>query len=188
MVLDDIAARSIEQIICLGDLVEGGEENEAVVALMRRHPIEVIRGNHDDIHDCPLSPDAARWLTDRPDTLIADELLFTHITPRRKQHAIRDRTEAWNVFDETEYRRCFIGHLHYPVLYGEASEDICEARAYPVDSGIVPLDPLDRYIICFGAIGYPRAGGRFIRYGIFDDQEETVEFIKLAGPVLPYGI
>ncbi len=57
-----------------------------------------------------------------------------------------------------------------------------------MDCGSYDLNPRDRYIICFGAIGYPRGGGKFIRYGIFDSDENRVEFIKLKGTLLPYGL
>lgn len=187
-VLDDIKSRAVDAIVCLGDLVEGGEDNDAVVSLIRSLPISVLRGNHDEIHDCRLSPKNAEWLAALPEYSRIDDVLFSHLSPRKKQLSISNNVEAWNVFDETDFRICFLGHLHYPALYGFANDAPCEARSYLVDTGVVGLKRDDRYIVSFGAIGYPRAGGRFLRYGIYDLTENSIEFIKLNGPLLPYGI
>lgn len=188
LVLRDIALRGIEKIICLGDIVEGGQQNSEVVALLQSRSIPIIRGNHDAIHDSHLSTAQDVWLAQLPESLCIGDLLFTHISPRRKMNVIASSVEAWNVFEEVSFRLCFIGHLHYPALYGQASEHACDARSYSVDAGIVTLDPADRYIISFGAIGYPRSGGRYARYGIYDAEAHAVEFVKLQGPLLPYGI
>ena len=187
LVLCDIAARGIKAIICLGDLTEGGEQNNEVVTLIRSLSIRTIRGNHDSIHDSRLNEEHEAWLKQLPESLHDGDLLFTHLSPRRKQLPVTSSVEAWNVFDETDFRLCFIGHLHYPALYGQACEHHCDARSYPVDIEVIALDPTDRYIISPGAIGYPRGGGLYLRYGIYDADAQTMEFIKLDGPLLPYG-
>ncbi len=201
LVLDDIASRQVDRIICLGDLVDGGEENDAVVQEIRNRISDfdpdspglnsrgfyAVCGNHDETHNCALSQPNKHWLKQLPETLIESDIIFTHISPRPKKKAIKNGIEAWNVFDETTWRLSFIGHLHFPALFGEVNEDLCEAHSYSVDEGIYQLDPTDRYIICFGAVGYPRGGGKFIRYGIFDGVANTVEFIKLSGPLLQFG-
>jgi len=91
----------------------------------------------------------------------------------------------------------FIGRGSYPVagthiwLYikQQASslwwyEEACQACAYEMDEGLFELDPTDRYIVSFGAIGYPRSGGPFIRYGIYDTSNTSSEFVRLEGPLL----
>lgn len=188
LVLRDIAARGIDEIICLGDLIEGGQQNNEVVELIRCLPIPTIRGNHDGMHDSRLIDGHNRWLEQLPEVLHRDGLLFTHISPRKKMNAITSSVEAWNVFEEVTFHLCFIGHLHYPALYGKTCEHACDAQTYPVDRGVVMLNPADRYIISFGAIGYPRSGGSYLRYGIYDVDMHAVEFVKLEGPLLPYGI
>ncbi|GAB4283775.1 MAG: metallophosphoesterase family protein [Oscillatoriaceae cyanobacterium] len=199
LVLDDIASRQVDRIICLGDLVDGGEDNDAVVEVIKNRISETpdsdglnktgfyaVRGNHDETHNGDLLKSNKHWLKQLPATLIELDIIFTHISPRPKIKAIKNGIEAWNVFDETNWRLSFIGHLHFPAIFGELNEDLCEAHSYSVDEGIYQLDPTDRYIICFGAVGYPRGGGKFIGYGIFDDAANTVEFIKLSGPLLEF--
>ncbi|MHB9132665.1 MAG: metallophosphoesterase family protein [Armatimonadota bacterium] len=181
-------SRGIEHIIFLGDLVEGGQDNDAVIDLVRSLPISAIRGNHDEINDCRLSKENAEWLCQLPEEIRVDDLLFTHLSPRQKQLSIRDSVEAWNVFEETIFRLCYIGHLHYPALYGYTYEHFGDSQSYSVDQRCVTLNPDDRYIISFGAIGYPRAAGLFLRYGIYDSSNDTIEYVKLDGPLLPFGL
>ena len=141
-VLADINSRQVERIICLGDVVDGGDKNNAVVDWLKANNITTVRGNHDENHDCPLEAENKQWLNQLPKELVEKSVLFTHISPLAKQKGIKNNIEAWNVFDETNFR-----------------------------------------LVC-----YPRGGGQFIRYGIFDSEENIVEFIKLRGTLLPYGL
>jgi predicted phosphodiesterase len=186
-VLADLQTRHIDRIMGLGDLVDGGFFNVEVIELMQDLKIPTVQGNHDVFNDCNLPDYHQNWLNDLPQDITEAEICFTHISPRRGRNKISDRVEAWNVFSETTQRLCFIGHLHYPVLYGSRCEFFGESHGYDIDQGAYPLDPDDRYVICFGAIGYPRGGGAFIRYGIYDDRTHSLEFIKLEGYLLPYG-
>ncbi len=187
-VLDDIKLRQIEQIICLGDVVDGGDENDTVVDWLKANNISTVQGNHDQSYDCRLSPENRDWLSHLPRIIVKNDVCFTHISPRVKQTKVTNNIEAWNIFDETDYRLCFIGHIHFPALFGAENEEFGESRSYEVDQGYYHLNSADRYIISFGAIGYPRGGGKFIRYGIFDSNQNSVEFIKLQGTLLPYGL
>ncbi|WP_017295653.1 metallophosphoesterase family protein [Geminocystis herdmanii] len=190
-VLQDIDSRgNIDKIICLGDLVEGGEFDREVIELIRAKNIPCVRGNHDEFNDCDLDKDVKKWLSNLPEKIKFDNLCFTHISPREKakQWAITSHIEAWNVFDEFDYQICFIGHLHYPIMYGEKCQSFAESTPYYVDDGIYDLDKEDRFIICFGAIAYPRHGGKFIRYGIYDNLENSIEFVILEGYLLPLGL
>jgi predicted phosphodiesterase len=47
-VLADIKSRQVDRIICLGDVVDGGEENDAVVNWLKANNITTVRGNHDE--------------------------------------------------------------------------------------------------------------------------------------------
>lgn len=187
-VLEDINSRSnIDNIICLGDLVDGGEEDQEVVELIRFKDINCVMGNHDEFNNCNLPQSTKKWLNSLPEKIEFNQTYFTHISPRDNK-AIANNIEAWNVFDEFDYRLCFIGHLHYPIIYGEKCEDFAESTVYNVNQGKYNLEESDRFIICVGAVGYPRGGGKFIRYGIYDDQENSIEFVALEGYLLPFGL
>lgn len=188
VVLKDMKSRRIDRVISLGDLVDGGDENEEVVKFMQLNNILNLRGNHDENNSCKLSSSLQDWLNECPEFVYENDIIFTHISPRPKQKSIKNSIEAWNVFDEVNFKLCFVGHLHFPVLFSEENQGIADAYSHSVDEGCHVLDLSDRYIISFGAIGYPRGGGKFLRYGIFDQNENTVEFIKLVGPLLPFGL
>ncbi len=188
IVLQDIKKQNVGRIICLGDLVEGGDHNDKVVEIIRRNNYPTVIGNHDEINDCVLTAANQEWLSSLPETIIEKDVLFTHVSPRRKRKLIiSNNIEAWNVFDEEEFRLCFIGHTHSPMIYGDKNNSFGEAKSYDVNGGVFCTQDNDRYIISFGAVGYPRRGGVYIRYGIFDDENNTVEFVKLTGFLLPYG-
>ena len=56
-----------------------------------------------------------------------------------------------------------------PRRKGESSEYPCTATDYEViHDRPFPLDPADRYLVCVGAVGYPRDGIRKPRYCIYD--------------------
>ena len=46
----DIEGQNCERIMCLGDLVEGGPENERVVERLLELRIPCVRGNHDEVN------------------------------------------------------------------------------------------------------------------------------------------
>ena len=189
IVLRDIQTQQIDRIVCLGDMIDGGSQNNAVVDFIRAQQILSVQGNHDIVDDCELTVENQQWLKCLPQILVEDDVVYTHVSPHlKRQLSISNNIEAWNVFDDSNFRLCFIGHIHFPALFGEASEDFGEAHTYPVDCELHLLNPKDRYIISFGAVGYPRRGGKYIRYGIYDSVTSSVEFRRLEGELLPYGL
>jgi diadenosine tetraphosphatase ApaH/serine/threonine PP2A family protein phosphatase len=136
-----------------------------------------------------LSKEERRYLAGLPEEIVEGEVLYTHISPRPSRQKILDATEAWNVFDEFPFRLVFIGHLHMTVIFGERCDGGAMASMHPYRfNRPFDLDPSDRYIICPGAIGYPRDGVELLRYGIFDDRAQTVEVRALKGPVIDLGL
>lgn len=120
--------------------------------------------------------------------MIEEDIIFTHISPRPEKQMITNHIEAWNVFDDCNFRLCFVGHIHFPAMFGKRHASFGESCRYEVDCGPYQLDEGDRYIISFGAVAYPRSGGKYLRYGIFDSPRNVVEFIRLEGPLLPCGL
>ena len=186
--LADARAAGCGRVLCLGDLVDGGEENDRVVRYVRDHDIPTVRGNHDETNALELASDVSAYLKALPEELREGDVLYTHISPRPKKAKIIDEYEAWNAFDETDARLVFVGHAHIPMLYGERSAHACQATEYPVIPNTpFALDPGDRYIVCVGAIGYGRDGIRHPRYVIHDREAGTVEHRTVDAPTLPLG-
>ncbi|CAN5489110.1 hypothetical protein BH09SUM1_BH09SUM1_19070 [soil metagenome] len=187
--LDHARQNGCTTFICLGDVAEGGEEGDACVRLLQEARIETIRGNHDE--DCrftPISDSSKSWLGGLPAEIQRGDTLFTHIAPSSEK-PINSGYRAMSVFEEfADFRLLFVGHLHYPALFGERSEDRIQASLPKWSYGVpFALNQDDRYIICPGSVGYPRDGMRQLRYAILDEEANAVTFMRLHGPLLDFG-
>jgi predicted phosphodiesterase len=184
--LEDIERQRCDRIVCLGDLVDGGPDNEAVIETFRQRRIPSVRGNHDETNDLDLAQQSRAFLLGLPERISEDDVVYTHISPRRMQRKINHAVEAWNVFDDAQFRLMFVGHVHVPLVFGMRSEAFGEAAKH----GFTYNRPLelandDRYIVSVGAIGYGRDEVGKVRYGIYDRGANTIELRAIDGPVLP---
>ena len=186
-VLKDTVLQQCDRIVCLGDLVDGGPNGPEVVQLIREQSITTVQGNHDEWPDTLLPLDAKQYLRALPEAIVEGDILFTHTSPRRKKDKIKDPIEAWNVFEESAYRRIFVGDIHIPLLYGQKCAEQVSATSYPIPyDQAFPLDPDDRYIVCVGAVGYSRDGHDIMRYAIYDHTRDTLQFRAVPGPILKF--
>ena len=176
-VLADIQIQGCERILCLGDVVNGGAENEEVVQLLKHTNIAGVRGNHDQYPSVHLSSDSYAFLSLWPEEIIEGDVIYTHVSPRKKKRKVKTDFEVWNVFDETHFRRIFIGDVHIPMIWGEKCENPVSATRYEISYGQPFLSAEDdRYLICVGAVGYSRDGNERPRYAIYDDDKDSVTF------------
>ena len=186
-VLNDANEQDCHRLVCLGDIVDGGNENEQVARYVRDHNIDAVYGNHDEFNSLELPQDVADYLKGLPEFINEGKVIYTHISPRPKRNKINSPYEAWNVFDEAGMRLLFVGHVHVPLIYGERCEESSSAMDYPVTHNKrFSLDPNDRYIVSVGAVGYSRDGVPKPRYCIYDTENETVEIRIVAAPVLTF--
>ena len=184
-VLDDIGGQRCQRILCLGDLVEGGEYDDQVVETIRDLGLACVQGNHDAEHGLTLSPGNQDFLNSLPSSITEGDVHYSHISARSKMLKISNPIEAWNVFDETEHRVMFTGHQHLPIIYGEKCAEFGQARVLPFQYGVsVRLLADNRYIICVGSVAYGRDSIGKLRYAIYDKQAETVEHRAIPGPLL----
>jgi hypothetical protein len=146
-----------------------------------------VAGNHDRAAGLDLPADVRDFLDRLPETLVEGDALFTHISPRRRKSAIRDLFEAWNALDETAARIVFVGHTHFPRIFRLGGERFTTEPCDFAPGRPVPLDPAERYVVCVGAVGYPRDGIRKPRYAVWDADAGAVELREVDGPVLPLG-
>lgn len=186
-VLADIKQQQCDHTLCLGDLVDGGEQSIEVVQLVRQRAIPVVQGNHDEYPDAPLPPDVRDYLSDLPEAIVEGQTVYTHTSPRRKKTKIVDVIEAWNVFEEVTYKRIFVGDIHVPLIFGQQCPDKVSAASYPIAyDEEFQFAPDDRYIVCVGAVGYSRDAYHWLRYAIFDSERDTVTFKAPEGPILRF--
>jgi predicted phosphodiesterase len=187
-VLEDIKINTCDRIVCLGDLVDGGEGDVEVVRFVRDQNILCVLGNHDQYNDLSLPKDVADFLSNLSVEIIESDIIYTHISPKPKRVTVKDEIEAWNVFDETDYRLSFVGHSHVANIFGDRSEFPCTATRHSFEyNQPFKFDRSDRYIISVGPIGYNRDGFKKLRYGIYDHLNDSVEIRAVGGELLPYG-
>lgn len=189
-VLSDIARQDCDRVLCLGDLVDGGSRSVEVVRALRDQGIATVRGNHDEtgVWDDRLPEDVRDYLKALPEEIIEGDAIYTHTSPRiKRKQKIRDEIEAWNVFEETDWRRIFVGDLHTPMILGRRCDRPVSAALYPiVYDQEFPFDPSDRYIVCVGAVGYSRDEYRRLRYAVYDGDRDTLQFKAPEGPLLVF--
>jgi len=184
-VLEDISAQRCDRIVCLGDLVEGGPDNERVIETLQRLGVPCVRGNHDETNDVVLPYPMRQFLLDLPERIDEGDVLYTHISPREKKRKVNHAVEAWNVFDEHAFRLLFVGHVHVPMIFGQRSQAYGESavHAFEYNRPFV-LEPGERYIVSVGSVAYGRDYVGRIRYAIHDAAVGTVELRAIDGPLL----
>jgi predicted phosphodiesterase len=184
-VLADIERCGCDRVLCLGDLVEGGDDDDGVVAELRRRGIRSVRGNHDENHDVKLRTETREFLALLPESIVEGDTIYTHISPRARKRKVNHVVEAWNAFEDADFRIAFVGHAHVPLVFrhrgdrhGEASE-----VAFTYNQPL-PLDPGERYLVCVGSVGYGRDDVGKLRYAIHDRDRQTLELRAVEGPLL----
>lgn len=186
----------VDKYYCCGDIVGyGGNPNECV-ELIRAKNCPVVAGNHDHaalgltdtsyfneiaktaIHWTGdiLTPDNAAFLRALPLSIVEDDFLIVHSSPKDP--------EAWNYiltlgdaranFEHFAQSICFVGHSHQPFIIEYASGKLsCPSQPF------VSVGEGRRYLINVGSVGQPRDGNPYAAYAIYDRQAGLIE-IKRA--------
>lgn len=188
--LSIIESKSVDVIICLGDIVGYGANPNECVDLIRRVATQVVRGNHDQAaidldaaetfthhartsahwtHD-QLTEANRQFISSLPYTVRLDNLLFVHSSPYQPEswHYIITAADARDHYEHFREAICFIGHSH-------------EARIFCKDSSPLRqggLNKADKYIINVGSVGQPRDGDWRLSFGIFDTEGWSYENIR----------
>lgn len=136
--LAQLDAEGIELVVCCGDVVDGGDQPEKVIALLRERAIPTVAGNHDrwglERHDAGdpehegdeqklfLSPDTISWLAGLPPiwraTIEGARIAVVHGTP------LSDSDSFWPTDSDEEVGQWLAvaqadvlvaGHSHAPM-------------------------------------------------------------------------
>ncbi|HID96246.1 MAG TPA: metallophosphoesterase [Candidatus Latescibacteria bacterium] len=193
--LEVLEQKSIDQYVCLGDIVGYGANPNECVHLIRTLTDKVLIGNHDHaalgLTDIDyfnpyareavvwtaeqLSPESKDFLGRLPFKLERGGYLFVHSTPGRPEQwrYILSPYQALEAFDEFGGVVCFIGHSHQPVVFIRGRD-----RVEWTISDSVSLSPGERYIVNVGSIGQPRDGDPRASFCIFDADKGEIEIIR----------
>jgi diadenosine tetraphosphatase ApaH/serine/threonine PP2A family protein phosphatase len=189
----------IDRYVCLGDTVGyGGSPNECC-DIVRGLAAFTILGNHDaavagrmdysyyydaarqalDLHSEMLTPANMDWLRTLPYSRHENELYFCHGSPVNLEEfeyifAPEQAALCLPIWDELG-AVTFIGHSHLCKSFA-----LTRSEVYEVVATKFTIRPGHRYIVSVGSVGQPRDYDNRASYTIFDTEERTFEFKRVA--------
>ncbi|MFQ6616520.1 MAG: metallophosphoesterase family protein [Fidelibacterota bacterium] len=195
-VLQSLEDRSIDRIICLGDIVNYGVDFDYCVEKVKEIAAVCVMGNHDStvVQKDPLwhmnreaqksalwtmerlSPDHRSYLERLPLTHSENDMLFVHSAPGApgRWDYITNWFDAEVQFDNFSERLCFVGHSHIPGVYGQ-SEGRTRCR-----EGMAGLDPELKFIINVGSVGQPRDQDPRASFAVVEAEANRVEIVRVT--------
>jgi predicted phosphodiesterase len=193
-VLKDIDACSVESVLSLGDNIGYGPEPEKVIDILRSKKIPSVTGNHElgvtrpdflplfnpiarrsiEMTFDMLSESSIDYITKFPNVIVKNDLRFVHgfppESPTKYLFELSD-DEIKDTLSQMVERYCFIGHTHdLEILILEKDSLI----RLPLEEGIFPLDPNNKYLINSGSVGQPRDGNSQAKYLIWDSDTSVL--------------
>lgn len=193
-VLKDIDVCSVDTVLSLGDNIGYGPEPEKVIRILRSKKIPSVTGNHELGVTRPnflplfnpiarksikmtlemLSESSLDHIKKFPNVIVNNDLRFVHgfppESPTKYLFELSDEEIKDTLLKMVE-RYCFIGHTHdLEILILEKD---CLTRL-PLEEGIFPLDPNNKYIINSGSVGQPRDGNSQAKYLIWDSDTSVL--------------
>ncbi len=198
-VLADTSARSVDKIICLGDIVGYGPQPAEVLSSVYANVDYFVLGNHDAVvgglmEPSGFNPLAGKLIEHTRSLLGVRAHRFFRQVPLLLRHAEfeashgsvsapgkflyltgeRDARDAWR---KSSSSLIFAGHTHALCLHALAPGD--RYRRLKSPSGRVPLQTGHRYIVNCGSVGLSRSGDFRAGYVIYDTGAKTVSWRRL---------
>lgn len=216
-VLAQVKRKKFDKVLVLGDLVGYGANPNQTIDIIRRFKASiVIRGNHDKVASGleagdnfnraamqsalwtrnKLTPENRSYLTRLPQgpLLVDGEILVSHGTPLDEDAYIFSDYDAYEVFQVMDFKLCFFGHTHLPVIYAVSNQRLYTFR--PTGDRVkVELVTGFKYMINPGSVGQPRDKNPMAAYAIYDSDNRTITFkrveysiSKTQGKILRAGL
>jgi len=198
-VLKDIDSCVVDMVLSLGDNIGYGPEPEKVINILRSKKIPSVTGNHELGVTRPnflplfnpvarksiemtldmLSESSIAHIKKFPNVIVKNNLRFVHgyppESPTKYLFELSDE-EIQESLSQMVEKYCFIGHTHdLEILILENNR----LTRRPLEKGIFPLNPNNKYIINSGSVGQPRDGNSQAKYVIWnsDTNELSVRYI-----------
>ncbi|MCB6177128.1 metallophosphoesterase family protein [Rhodobacter sp. Har01] len=200
-VLADAAARKVDRIVLLGDLVGYGADPEwcaEKAADLVAQGALCVRGNHDnaaagapemmstyakramDWTKTRMTEAHRRFLAGLPLTVDVDDILFVHASANEPEAwtYVTSDTKATPSFRVTKSRLIFCGHVHVPLL---ASCDVGGVvRQQTFRPGFpIPLLRSRRWLAVVGSVGQPRDGVPQAAWALLDTTLNDLTFRRV---------
>ncbi len=198
-VLTAYESESIDKYVCIGDTVGYGASPNECCDRIRKLAAFTILGNHDaavagrmdysyyydaarnalDLHRKQLSADNIEWLKSLPYEVREDQLTWCHGSPLNLEEfeyifSTEQAARCLDIWDELGMAT-FIGHSHLCKSFALTPGDV-----YEVVAPKFVIRPDHRYIISVGSVGQPRDYDNRASYTIFDTDEKSFEFKRVA--------
>ena len=198
-VLDAFKSERIDKYVCIGDVVGYGASPNECCDVIRKTAAFTILGNHDaavagrmdysyyydaarqalDLHASTLSKENMDWLRALPYQRRDGVLYYCHGSPLNLE-------EFEYIFAPEQAARCqtiwddlgdvtFIGHSHLCKSFALTRDEVFEVVAPKF-----VIRPGHKYIVSVGSVGQPRDYDNRASYTIFDTDEKTFEFKRVA--------
>lgn len=199
-VLKKIEESSVDQIVCLGDVVGYNANPNECSDILREMKIPTICGNHDAVacgFEEPwgfnpvalqaamwtreeLSEDNLAWLRSLKDTGRFGPFLGVHGSPTNRNTYLftwEDVLPHMPVVEEQGCNLCFFGHTHSPGIFSKDG-------VYTVDADSKFVLGSDKmFFVNPGSVGQPRDGDPRAAFGLLDTETNEYELVRLHYPV-----
>jgi len=183
---------SVENFLCLGDIVGYGANPKECIDIIRELKAVCIAGNHDwavsgkldPVYFNPVAKEAVLWtqkqlssedidfLNNLGLVFKNDDLILAHGTlsePEFFRYTIH-MSDAMKTFHLMDRPICFVGHSHAPNIFIQKDKEAQRENTLKIK-----VDPECKYIINVGSVGQPRDGNPMAAYGIYDTDTRIVE-------------
>lgn len=197
-VLNDIKNRSIDSIVCLGDIVGYYPDPESCVEMVRNNAALCVAGNHDyaaigriDTQNFTyyafaamewtkqnISERAKEFLRSLPLTIEKDNMFFTHSSPSNPQdwsYVFPDSEEAvFEAFNSLVFQLNFIGHTHWPSIMIQEDDRIILHAEHSLKK-----NKQNSYLINVGSVGQPRDFDSRSSYSVYDSETGEIVIYRI---------
>jgi predicted phosphodiesterase len=197
-VFKDIESKSIDTIMCAGDIVGYYADPEECVRMVKERVKYAVVGNHDyaaigkvdtrnftfyayaamEWTKMHLSQDAREYLESLPMFIDVDDIFVTHSSPSNPQdfmYVFPDSEEAvFEAFNSLIHRINFIGHTHWPSIMVQDNDRI---MLHTEDT--VRIKPDLYYLVNVGSVGQPRNFDPRSCYAIYDTVANTISLVRV---------
>jgi len=202
-VKSDIERHSLDEVICLGDMVGYGPDPDEVVRGVRNLQCQTVLGNHETalfsekarnrmnfqakensvMTQQLLSTESLAYCGNLPLSLHLQDAWFVHgYPPDSASIYLFNQSDAklQELFAAARASLYFVGHTHDLQLITHQQGQIRRSR---LTEGRIALEKGNAYIVNVGSVGQPRDGGNRAKYVIWDDLTGEMEI-----RFIPYDI